>query len=515
MAQPATKEEEERRAALAAAERKKSNGAFGNVVLLVGVLAMGLTSFVGKRAPLYNAPLEVVSLEHQSFFTTVVSVSRATAYNGPETVWAVFFYKEYCGACRRVRPFFHALAETTNATTKLRFAEIECVKYRHICKHAGAKSQPMIKLFGLTDTKQKLKEKVKMDGYGSYFERKEVATWQGVLIAYEVFGWFLTAQANTFISNEVVWPSDDALALATQAFKKKNDQTYEKAITSTPKNPGQYLESVNGAWRMSLHDAVFMRHDFLSGDPLMAMRDWIDALAYALPKKQWRTEAAVMKEALTKDTISEPQFQSLLKNAKILEPDLSALSCGSERGTKAYLCALWTLFHSLLANADRYAAPKILKTIHGFIIHFFGCTDCARHFDELFLSENGQDVTDAFDANTWLWRAHNLVNKRLDKKAWPSNTTCAPCFRSHHLLQEKTQVKKNHRKKKTSVFDDDLQADPGLKDHLASLETYDPDFYDLGYVFQFLAETYCFDSDTFVCAAFDDPTSNTNFRTKK
>ena len=41
--------------------------------------------------------------------------------NSREVAWAVFFHRPYCGACRRVRPFFEALAETTNHPDKLRF----------------------------------------------------------------------------------------------------------------------------------------------------------------------------------------------------------------------------------------------------------------------------------------------------------------------------------------------------------------------------------------------------------
>ena len=36
--------------------------------------------------------------------------------------------------------------------------------------------------------------------------------------------------------------------------------------------------------------------------------------------------------------------------------------------------------------------------------------------------------------------------------------------------------------------------------------------YDEDYVFQFLMETFCFDSDTFVCAAFDDPSVSAEHR---
>ena len=42
--------------------------------------------------------------------------------------WAVFFHKPYCGACRRIRPVFEALASNTNATEHLRFGTLDCVR---------------------------------------------------------------------------------------------------------------------------------------------------------------------------------------------------------------------------------------------------------------------------------------------------------------------------------------------------------------------------------------------------
>merc|ERR1711927_113884 len=95
---------------------------------------------------------EVATLE-QTLFKTVISPQpgfNLGGRNGPAVDWVVFFYKPYCGACRRVRPFFHALGTTTNHTDVLRFGEIDCVRHRALCRHAGAKAQPMIKIYSAT-----------------------------------------------------------------------------------------------------------------------------------------------------------------------------------------------------------------------------------------------------------------------------------------------------------------------------------------------------------------------------
>ncbi len=62
---------------------------------------------------------------------------------------------------------------------------------------------------------------------------------------------------------------------------------------------------------------------------------------------------------------------------------------GSEAQFGGYPCGLWSLWHTLtLAQAARATTtnpsdPKeVLLTMKGFIQEFFGCRDCARHFDQ-------------------------------------------------------------------------------------------------------------------------------------
>ena len=62
-------------------------------------------------------------------------------------------------------------------------------------------------------------------------------------------------------------------------------------MSQRTRDPKAYLEAVDLAWRMGLHDAVFMRHDVLEGERLGAMLEWLDALGFALPKKASRETA--------------------------------------------------------------------------------------------------------------------------------------------------------------------------------------------------------------------------------
>mmetsp|Transcript_6421 Transcript_6421/g.8236 ORF Transcript_6421/g.8236 Transcript_6421/m.8236 type:complete len:419 (-) Transcript_6421:164-1420(-) len=407
-----------------------------------------------------------------------------------------FFYKPYCGACRRVRPFFHALAQTTN-TTKLRFGEVDCVKWRPLCNHAGAKTQPQIKLYSSRNLHTiKIKKRFQHDA------RIDIASWQGLLVAYEIFDWFKQCQHDGLLAQDIAWPADNLLAEYMLKFKQKHDVRHDRA-TSKKMNysPRLYLQAVDLAWRMSLHDAIFQRQEdddkILKNEALQCFRDWLQTLSLALPIKAWRDSVLILQSKLdTHPVLTEAVLTKTLQELNIYEPnswEIVKPLCSLPQ--REYPCSLWILFHSLLANSDAHSAPYILHNIHNFVFYFFGCSECAQHFHHMFLEQHGRSVSGSIEANIWLWKAHNHVSQRLfsQPKAfvpWPDNSTCRSCFKSYHHSEKENIA---HDKSQTSLL-------------------WDRDEYEESYVFQFLSETYCFDSDTFVCAAFDDPSRSKKFR---
>lgn len=510
-----------------------------NIAMFVALAGMLITAVMNQNEG--EGRMQVETLE-QTLFKTVISPKSGFSLGGPngrQTDWVVFFYKPYCGACRRVRPFFHALARTTNHTQYLRFGEIDCVKYRPLCNHAGAKAQPMIKIYSANAPDQHpyqpLPEPLAEDAQqqtpvakkkkatsaeaefdfsattdaqaaegevaaltpkkqGRYdFHRRPVATWQGVLIAYEIMQWFAQNQARGVIRPHVKWANDEALAKEMQLFKMSGDAQHDQAVTKRSKDPQAYLQAVDVAWRMGLHDAVFQRHETLEGERLAAMLEWLDALGYALPSKVSREMADKFRERISQREVwKRAGFVKALDANGIREPgelEWGRVKACAPRGPEAagtggYPCALWMLFHSLLANSDRRAAPHVLKAVRGWTVNFFGCTDCAMHFAELWRDARGDDAQDSFESAIWLWKAHNAVSSRLAdedadaapfKQAWPAQKQCDLCFK-----------------------------DPA-KEPDAAIAPYAED-----YIYQYLQEVYCYASDTFVCAAFDDPSRHAN-----
>lgn len=71
-------------------------------------------------------------------------------------------------------------------------------------------------------------------------------------------------------------------------------------------------------------------------------------------------------------------------------PESSWIGCvGSSPQFGGYPCGLWSLFHTLTVNHAEEGHgnedPKIvLKAMSGFVEHFFGCRDCARHFAQVY-----------------------------------------------------------------------------------------------------------------------------------
>lgn len=141
---------------------------------------------------------------------------------------------------------------------------------------------------------------------------------------------------------------------------------------------------------------------------------------------------------------------------------------GSDPNKRGFTCGLWTLFHYLTVQAARndpiwaMHAPRVrlyntlikfdedrenvppsavLFAIHEYIRHFFGCSGCSQHFQQMAAKRHMANVTGSDEAVLWLWRAHNEVNARLagdltedpvfPKRPWPTADKCRECRRDN------------------------------------------------------------------------------------
>lgn len=70
-------------------------------------------------------------------------------------------------------------------------------------------------------------------------------------------------------------------------------------------------------------------------------------------------------------------------------------------------------------------AQEVLQAIRGYVRFFFGCRDCAGHFEKM-AAASMHHVGSRDSAVLWLWSSHNKVNARLAGKGGPPPRLASP-----------------------------------------------------------------------------------------
>jgi len=464
--------------------------------ITIGIFAI----FVGWIVYKANQPVDpldsqVVQFERDGVLRTVVWAGRAggtpvSGPNGRDTDWAIFFYKPYCGACKRVWPAFRALGATTNSSGRLRFGEVNCVRDQAVCAMMGAEKQPLMRLYKATTVQGTAKGGKEPTG----FKREVAAEWQGLLIAYEVVNWFTGLQQgeDRLIHESVQWPTEEDLGAAMRRFKARGKTQVETSMTKPPADPAGYLVDAELALVQGLNDHIFPTEAPLRGARFNSLMSWIQLQQECFPRKAVRLRLGRLHSRLTRRTQWERSaFEDALRaqGFATTPPADSEWRWCAPRGHRGggYPCALWTLFHTTMANSPRTSAADALATIADWVALFFGCAECAMHFGQYYEAYgNDEDARSGhIGAVIWLWRAHNHVSARLyeeevkddgvsNKMMWPKTDDCEACFNSTE----------------------------GGSDGGATLHA----------IFEYHQEVYCFESDTYVCSGFDDPSKQTSSR---
>ena len=414
--------------------------------------------------------------------------------NGRDTDWAVFFYKPYCGACQRVWPAFRALGATTNSSGRLRFGEVDCVADRGVCSMMKAEKHPVVRIYRATSSWQS-------KSGTTLFKREQVAEWSGLLIAYEVVDWFKSLQQgeDALLDGNVTWAPDAELASAMRRFKSRGRTQHESSLTHRPSDPAGYLTDAEASFAFGLTDHVFPHASApLEGDRLESLLNWLDLHSRTFPKKRVRDQIRSLRTRLGARTKWERGAYETAVRTNGFSTDPPAESswrwCTRERmaGRGGYSCALWVLLHTTLANSPRTQAKYALQVMALWVNDFFGCEECATHFVRYYEEHGGADVSDGqIGAVLWLWRAHNAVTQRL-KAAEEADSAFGEEMSSRRSeFPARTDCKACYNATKGAFF---------VEEHS---------------VFEYLQEVYCYESDTFVCAGFDDPSKAKDGRAKK
>lgn len=204
-------------------------------------------------------------------------------------------------------------------------------------------------------------------------------------------------------------------------FKKQQDELIRQRVKE---NLGVvYLADLEMVLRQILFIEV-PRATMLDGEKLLALQRFFAVVERYFPfndngkKFIQDLRGYVMNE----DRINGSDFDAKVPEiAGLYNPIFSSnrwVGCMSSKvGFRQYPCGLWTLFHYLTVRAAETEISndslEVLQAMHGYIKNYFGCTECAEHFQEMATKNHIWSVASKEDAVLWLWSAHNEVNKRL------------------------------------------------------------------------------------------------------
>ncbi|XP_062437676.1 sulfhydryl oxidase 1 [Rhea pennata] len=214
-----------------------------------------------------------------------------------------------------------------------------------------------------------------------------------------------------------------------------------------------YMADLESALHYSLRVEA-TRAAALSGSALSALKCYVALLAKHFPGRPFvRTYLRSLDGWLrnwTEPELPRAVLKEALKNQgdashpAVLPANVTWVGCqGSEPHFRGYPCSLWTLFHLLTVQAlrsgpDEELPLEVLSTMRCYVKSFFGCRECAQHFEAM-AAGSVEKVRGREEAALWLWSHHNEVNARLagsdtedpkfPKLQWPPPDLCPLCHR--------------------------------------------------------------------------------------
>lgn len=196
----------------------------------------------------------------------------------------------------------------------------------------------------------------------------------------------------------------------------------------------------------------------LEGQRLAALKKFVAVLAKYFPGRplvqNFLYSIDDWLKRQQKKKIPYSYFKTALDSRRedaVLAKKVNWIGCqGSEPHFRGFPCSLWVLFHFLTVQASRRSTEpprdmakgqEVLQAIRSYVRHFFGCRECAGHFEQM-AARSMHRVGSTNDAVLWLWNSHNQVNARLagapsedpqfPKVQWPPRELCSAC---HNELQ--------------------------------------------------------------------------------
>ncbi|XP_042879711.1 sulfhydryl oxidase 2-like isoform X2 [Penaeus japonicus] len=242
------------------------------------------------------------------------------------------------------------------------------------------------------------------------------------------------------------------------------DDLPDTAYTGSERKDQIYMVDIENAVSYAIHHEV-VQHKVISGEALKALQDFLEVLVLYLPARPAVHEFLSRLHRYITTQGDRIHGEKIAENIKTLQDQESVLpeqqewiGCkGSEPKYRGYPCGLWITFHTITVNAVlqdgnnvNFNPKKTLQAIHGYVRHFFSCSYCSKHFQEMYALDAESSVSVADDGIIWLWRGHNKVNKRLHgdasedpqhpKESFPSHSACPTCWDGSQLKEKEVLV---------------------------------------------------------------------------
>ena len=389
---------------------------------------------------------------------------------GPHgTSWvAVEFYAGWCGHCQAFAPTWkEAARHACAAAPRLMFVAVDCASDFLLCQEMRVPSFPHIRLFGpglpalgheLSTCLHGCKTSAEVLDEVVHLVREVAPSLVREIDALPTRSSTLGARVGSASTKlaELSERSSCAQAAARPALPLavySSDLRQGEAPPAATQMPVPLADLVSAVLyglqrellRLPLDDAPEYT------ERRAALIAWLQTLAALFPGARNRDALG----RLSRQVASTPRLDASTWRTLLLDYDGPMLPQGAPAGgiawsacrgwseeARGYPCGLWLLFHTLLAQANDAQASAALRSVRGYVRHFFGCDTCRAHF--LSLTEAADDpldaATSADSAVLWLWRAHNRVNWRLNqsgseavaqlgllKTQFPSPARCPGC----------------------------------------------------------------------------------------